>query len=56
MPSDPDERATKPVMMYCTGGIRCEFYSARLKKRGFKNVYKLQGGVQHYANLMKQTR
>eukprot|EP00965_Chrysotila_dentata_P215639 6188896-Pleurochrysis_carterae.AAC.1 len=38
------------VMMYCTGGIRCEIFSAKLKASGFKHVYKLQGGVQHYGN------
>ncbi len=36
------------VMMYCTGGIRCELYSALLKKEGFKNVFQLQGGVIKY--------
>ena len=36
--------------MYCTGGIRCEYFSAKLKQSGFKKVYKLQGGVQHYGN------
>ncbi|MCP5469081.1 MAG: rhodanese-related sulfurtransferase [Chlamydiales bacterium] len=36
------------VMMYCTGGIRCEVYSALLKKRGFKDVYQLDGGVINY--------
>ncbi len=42
---DPDK--TK-VMMYCTGGIRCELYSALLKKVGFKNVFQLEGGVIKY--------
>lgn len=37
-----------PVMMYCTGGIRCELYSAVLKKHGFEKVYQLQGGVINY--------
>lgn len=36
------------VMMYCTGGIRCEFYSAVLKKEGFEKVYQLEGGVIEY--------
>lgn len=36
------------VMMYCTGGIRCELYSALLKKEGFEQVYQLDGGVIHY--------
>jgi UPF0176 protein len=42
-----DPENTK-VMMYCTGGIRCELYSALLKKRGFKDVYQLEGGVIQY--------
>jgi UPF0176 protein len=37
-----------PIMMYCTGGIRCEFYSAVLKKEGFEKVYQLDGGVIQY--------
>ena len=40
-----------PVMMYCTGGIRCDVYSAYLKKKGYNNLYTLEGGVQTY---MKQ--
>ncbi len=39
---------TTPVMMYCTGGIRCEFYSAVLKQEGFEKVYQLKGGVIQY--------
>lgn len=39
---------TKPVMMYCTGGIRCELYSALLKKGGFEKVYQLDGGIINY--------
>ena len=35
-------------MMYCTGGIRCESYSALLKKEGFEQVYQLDGGVINY--------
>ncbi len=37
-----------PVMMYCTGGIRCELYSAILKEKGFDKVYQLDGGVIGY--------
>lgn len=37
-----------PVMMYCTGGIRCELYSAILKKKGFEKVYQLDGGIIGY--------
>ncbi|MBY0529742.1 MAG: rhodanese-related sulfurtransferase [Rhabdochlamydiaceae bacterium] len=42
-----DPKETK-VMMYCTGGIRCELYSALLKKEGFENVFQLDGGVINY--------
>lgn len=42
-----DPKETK-VMMYCTGGIRCELYSAVLKKEGFENVFQLDGGVINY--------
>lgn len=37
-----------PVMMYCTGGIRCEIYSAILKEKGFDKIYQLDGGVIGY--------
>lgn len=40
--------ATTPIMMYCTGGIRCEIYSVLMKKQGFKKVYQLEGGVISY--------
>ena len=36
------------IAMYCTGGIRCEKASAYLKKKGFKNVYQLKGGIIDY--------
>lgn len=42
-----DPKKTR-VMMYCTGGIRCEFYSALLKDQGFDEVYQLDGGVIEY--------
>ena len=42
-----DPAKTK-VMMYCTGGIRCEIYSAYLKQQGFSEVYQLEGGVVKY--------
>jgi UPF0176 protein len=42
-----DPKETK-VMMYCTGGIRCELYSALLKKEGFQIVFQLDGGVINY--------
>jgi UPF0176 protein len=36
------------IMMYCTGGIRCELFSALLRKEGFQQIYQLQGGVIQY--------
>ena len=42
-----DPKKTK-VMMYCTGGIRCAFYSALMKQEGFEKVYQLDGGVIQY--------
>lgn len=42
-----DPKKTK-VMMYCTGGIRCELFSAVMKKEGFEQVYQLEGGVINY--------
>ena len=44
----------KPVIMYCTGGIRCEKASAYLLHRGFKKVFHLEGGIIHYANMVKE--
>jgi UPF0176 protein len=38
----------KPVITYCTGGIRCEVLSSMMKKRGFKEVYQLDGGIIKY--------
>ena len=37
-----------PVLMYCTGGIRCDVYSAHLTAQGFTNLYTLEGGVHGY--------
>lgn len=38
----------KPVITYCTGGIRCEVLSALMKNRGFKEVYQIDGGIVKY--------
>lgn len=43
-----EELKNKPVVTYCTGGIRCEVLSALMKKRGFKEVYQLEGGIAKY--------
>eukprot|EP00898_Chlorokybus_atmophyticus_P000342 jgi/Chlat1/1308/Chrsp118S01718 len=44
---DVDKDNTE-VMMYCTGGIRCDIYSTVLRSKGFKHVYTLEGGVANY--------
>jgi UPF0176 protein len=44
----------KHIIMYCTGGIRCEKASAWFKHRGFPNVYQLEGGIIKYANDAKE--
>jgi UPF0176 protein len=43
-----DPRKTPKIAMYCTGGIRCEKYSAYLLTQGFSEVYHLQGGILAY--------
>ena len=40
------------IAMFCTGGIRCEKASIYLKKKGFKNVYQLNGGIINYLNTI----
>ena len=45
---------TKPVAMFCTGGIRCEKASIFLKKKGFENVFQLKGGIINYLNKTKK--
>ena len=44
----------KPVAMFCTGGIRCEKTSVYLKKKGFKNIYQLNGGILNYLKKVKK--
>ncbi len=44
----------KKLVMYCTGGIRCEKASAYYKHKGFKNVYQLEGGIIEYARQVNQ--
>ncbi len=44
----------KNIIMYCTGGIRCEKASAYMLHQGFKNVFHLEGGIINYANKIKE--
>ncbi len=48
------EKKDKNIIMYCTGGIRCEKASAYMLHKGFKNVYHLEGGIIQYANKVKK--
>ena len=42
------------IIMYCTGGIRCEKASAFMLHKGFKNVFHLEGGIIHYVNQVQE--
>ncbi|MGN6619113.1 MAG: oxygen-dependent tRNA uridine(34) hydroxylase TrhO [Ilyomonas sp.] len=44
----------KNIIMYCTGGIRCEKASAYMLHKGFKNVFHLEGGIINYAKEVKE--
>ncbi|HEY8296293.1 MAG TPA: rhodanese-related sulfurtransferase [Micrococcaceae bacterium] len=43
----------KPVVTYCTGGVRCEVLSSLMVNRGFKEVYQLDGGIVRYGEQFK---
>jgi len=49
------EQQDKNLLMYCTGGIRCEKASAWMKHRGYKNVFQLEGGIIEYTRQVKET-
>lgn len=49
-----EDKKDKNVIMYCTGGIRCEKASAYFLQQGFENVYHLEGGIIHYTNQAKK--
>ena len=49
-----EENKDKNIIMYCTGGIRCEKASAYMLHNGFKNVYHLEGGIIQYANKVNE--
>jgi UPF0176 protein len=48
-----ENKKDKAVVMYCTGGIRCEKASAFLKSHNFSKVYQLEGGIIKYAQEVK---
>jgi UPF0176 protein len=43
-----DHIKDKPIITYCTGGIRCEVLSVIMKNRGFKEIYQIDGGIVRY--------
>lgn len=49
-----NENKNKTMIMYCTGGIRCEKASAYMLQQGFENVYHVEGGIIHYAQTVKE--
>lgn len=49
-----DYKESKKLLMYCTGGIRCEKASAYFKHQGFRNVYQLEGGIIEYTRQIKE--
>lgn len=53
--SDPkyDSIKNKPVVTYCTGGIRCEVLTMMMKNRGFNDVYQMDGGIVKYGETYK---
>jgi len=48
-----ENKENKNLLMYCTGGIRCEKASAYYKHKGFKNVFQLEGGIIEYTRQVK---
>lgn len=48
-----EHKQDKKLLMYCTGGIRCEKASAYFKHKGFENVYQLEGGIIEYTRQVK---
>lgn len=49
-----EDKKDQNVIMYCTGGIRCEKASAWMKHNGFKNVFQLNGGIIEYARQVNE--
>ena len=43
-----DHIKDKPIVTYCTGGVRCEILSVVMKNRGFKEIYQIDGGIVRY--------
>ncbi len=50
-----EHKEDKNLLMYCTGGIRCEKASAYYKHKGFKNVFQLEGGIINYVRQIEES-
>ncbi|EIJ38407.1 rhodanese-related sulfurtransferase [Galbibacter orientalis] len=51
-----EHKEDKNLVMYCTGGIRCEKASAYYKHKGFKNVFQLEGGIINYVRQIEASK
>ena len=51
-----EAKKDKNLLLYCTGGIRCEKASAYYKHKGFKNVFQLEGGIVEYTRQLNSKR
>jgi len=49
-----EDKKEAHIIMYCTGGIRCEKASAYYKHKGFKNVYQVEGGIIEYSRRVNE--
>ena len=49
-----EHKSNKNLLMYCTGGIRCEKASAYFKHKGFENVFQLEGGIIEYTRQVRE--
>lgn len=49
-----EHKSDKNLLMYCTGGIRCEKASAYFKHKGFENVFQLEGGIIEYTRQVRE--
>jgi UPF0176 protein len=51
-----EDDKNRDIIMYCTGGIRCEKASAWMLHKGYKNVFHLEGGIINYINQVKENK
>ena len=49
-----DDLKDKPVVTYCTGGIRCEILSALMKTADLKKIYQIDGGIVRYGEKVRR--